>query len=168
MGSYGHEKAPVIAPASFQMCSISEMCLPVAKKPWFHAGLRDCRYEHSYQMMCGRFLGIFVCIPKVGHTLIFRTKNERSRYDWLCFVLCNSCSTLELELNFQWWYADAFHYRKRYNPGERRSNRSYLHNGSGEFPPLSNWQRKIPSERCHRELPERRKIALLHNRGADF
>ena len=119
-------------------------------------------------MMCGRFFGIFVCIPKVDHTLIFCTKNERSRYDWLCFLLCNSCSPLELESNFQWRYADAFHYRKWYNPGGRQSNRSYLHNGSGDFPPPSNWQRKIPLERYHRERQEQKKIALLRNLEADF
>ena len=119
-------------------------------------------------MMCGRFFGIFVCIPKVGHTLIFRMKNERSRYVWLCFLLCNSCSPLELESKSRYWSGGASRCKMRYNPGARRSNRSYLHNGSGKFPLPSGWQRKIPSERCHRELPERRKIDLLCNLEADF
>ena len=119
-------------------------------------------------LMCGRFFGIFVCIPKVGHTLIFCTRNERNRYNWLCFVLCNSCFPLELESNSRYWSGGASRCKMRYTSGVRRSNRLYLHNGSGEFPPPSNWQRKIPSEHCHRELLEQRKMALLRNLEADF
>ena len=112
--------------------------------------------------MCGRFFGIFVCIPKDGHTLIFCTRNERSRYDWLCFVLCNSCFPLELEPNSRYWSVGAFHCKKRCNPGAKRSGHLCLHSDNDGFPPLSGWQKRIPLERCHRERLERKKIALFH------
>lgn len=46
---YGHEKASVVHQRPNQRYSIGEMCLPNAQKPRFHAGLRECRYEHSDQ-----------------------------------------------------------------------------------------------------------------------
>ena len=44
------KNAPVIKPTLYRICLIGEMCLPVAQKPWFHAGLRECRYEYSYHL----------------------------------------------------------------------------------------------------------------------
>lgn len=41
-------------------------------------------------------------------------------------------------------------------------------NGSGELPPLSSSQRRIPSGHCHMEHLERKKIALRYCYAAGF
>lgn len=114
-------------------------------------------------VMCGRFFGIFICIPKVGHTLIFCTRKEHSRYAWLCFVLCNTRLLPVPASNFRCWSAGAFHCRTRYSSGAKRSDHSCWHIGNDEFPLPSDWRRRTPWVRCHREHLERKKIALLHN-----
>ena len=115
------------------------------------------------KLMCGRFFGIFVCIPKDGHTLIFCTRNERSRYDWLCFVLCNTCFPPVPASNFRCWSAAAVHCKKRCTPGATQSNRSCWHSDNDASPLPSGWRKRIPWERCHREHLEQKKIALLDN-----
>ena len=104
---------------------------------------------------------------RIGHTSFFDTTKKHSRSSQLCLSSGNIRFPLLLEFCPRYWCETACCYKRKCNPGVKRSGHLYRHNGNDGFLPPSNWQRRIPWAHCHREHPVQKKIAGPYDPAAN-
>ena len=96
---------------------------------------------------------------RIGHTSFLGTLKKHSRLLRLRHVSGNTRVLFLLEFGLHYWCGAACCYKRKYNPGVKRSSPLCRHSGSDRFLPLLSWQRRIPWEHCRRVRLVRKKIA---------